>query len=827
LRDYGTQNEVIWDGNKNCEHEWVNKERWLHRGTTQSKIESKTTDNLCIKCGAWKGQLGLEPTPQLYINHLVDGLKILKKKLKKTGSLYLNLGDTYFGSGTGQKLDHKGKMTEGQFISAVGANEVRNKCESDGKWLQPKQLMLMPARVAIALQEDGWLLRNDVIWYKSNSMPSCLDPKTKVFVNRNKINQIEIKDIQIGDLILSPTGWKKIKNKWVTKQELFLFQYGSTGNILCGKNHKFPISHDNRRINYSLEEISKIKEDNQRSQRLLFKPIRDFLNKEENEEDYEIGKFFGLIVAEGGFNSAGNQGKITLHKKEIKLMEWFISVLKNRYKQKAILHKQVNNYRYCQFSSKIVKELYKSICLGKCKDKKLNREKILNSSYSYRKGLFDGIIIGDGYIDKNGRIIYGTASNQLRNDVGLLASSLGYLYSRHGQIRLDKRTNKKYCGFFLTIPLSLQKEFIKGETTRKNGFNKRIKQVIPREYKNVFSSKTIKFKKIWESKEQMEMVDIEVEDGLFLVEDGLVSHNSVKDRLNTTYEHIFHFVKNRKYYYDLDAIREPHSQESLDDLNRRKFMRFIVSKDVKTAQKGLKVGDGGDRLNRTRDEFFNEKGKNPGDVISPFGHQNPNRVGRDYKDPEQSALAKEEWFSGEHENNPFGKNPGDMVVGDFWSINTQPFPAAHFAVFSEEICIKPIKSSCPKEICKKCGFIRERIVEVKGSPRDRTKGKQYNIKFQSGISNCLGDKLRKWKEKHPDKFLGYSNCNCNVGFKPGIVLDPFTGSGTTLLVAKNLKRNFIGFELNPKYIKIAEMRLKGCQGWQLKEAEKSKSLNDY
>lgn len=120
------------------------------------------------------GQIGLESHPSEYIDHLVCVAREIKRVLKKSGSFYLNLGDTYFGSGTGQKPDHKGKMTEGQFLSAVGANEVRNNCKSDRRWLQPKQLMLIPVRVACALQDDGWILRNDIIWHKPNPMPSSV-----------------------------------------------------------------------------------------------------------------------------------------------------------------------------------------------------------------------------------------------------------------------------------------------------------------------------------------------------------------------------------------------------------------------------------------------------------------------------------------------------------------------------------------------------------------------------------------------------------------------------------------------------------------------------
>ena len=239
--------------------------------------------------------------------------------------------------------------------------------------------------------------------------------------------------------------------------------------------------------------------------------------------------------------------------------------------------------------------------------------------------------------------------------------------------------------------------------------------------------------------------------------------SSVKDRLNNTYEFIFHFVKSRKYYYDLDAIREEHSKKSLEDLNRRKSMRFITNPKVKSAQTGLMKGDGGNRLNRTREEFFHDSGKNPGDVFD---------------------------------------------------VATQPFPEAHFAVFPEEICMKPIKSSCPKEICDKCGFIRERIIETNNPSKlyDEKMKKEaeergYTKHSASRIITGLYTKGKDWYV--PKNFKGFTFCQCNAGFHAGTVLDPFVGSGTTLKVARYLGRNSIGIEINKKYIEIIKRRM----GW--------------
>ena len=104
----------------------------------------------------WKGQLGLEPTWQMYVEHIVTVCQELKRVLKRTGSMYLVLGDTFASSGA--KGDHKGKEI---------AYSPPHKAED----YQPKCLMGVPWRVAFALIDDGWVLRERIIWHKGNPMP--------------------------------------------------------------------------------------------------------------------------------------------------------------------------------------------------------------------------------------------------------------------------------------------------------------------------------------------------------------------------------------------------------------------------------------------------------------------------------------------------------------------------------------------------------------------------------------------------------------------------------------------------------------------------------
>ncbi len=179
LRDYGEGNNIIWGEKNDCEHKWGERlEKSMSGGLKSKKVKIKGKDNFqifnsysnfCNKCGAWKGQLGLEPHPQEYINHLVEIFNKMKRILKEDGLLFLNIGDTYYGSGKGIG----GKIENSKEVYQL-PKESKPKYDYDGRWLQAKQLMLIPSRVAIALQESGWILRNDIIWHKPNHMPASV-----------------------------------------------------------------------------------------------------------------------------------------------------------------------------------------------------------------------------------------------------------------------------------------------------------------------------------------------------------------------------------------------------------------------------------------------------------------------------------------------------------------------------------------------------------------------------------------------------------------------------------------------------------------------------
>lgn len=110
------------------------------------------------------GSLGLEPSPQQFIDSLVSVFHELREILAETGSLWVNIGDTYWsGKGASTGIDKK--------QSARRFGKRPQDYPGDGHWLRPKQLLLVPHRMAIALQDDDWLVRNDNIWVKPNPLP--------------------------------------------------------------------------------------------------------------------------------------------------------------------------------------------------------------------------------------------------------------------------------------------------------------------------------------------------------------------------------------------------------------------------------------------------------------------------------------------------------------------------------------------------------------------------------------------------------------------------------------------------------------------------------
>lgn len=189
LRDYGT---AKWEGGDDgCLHGVMRSSSKSTLGLAKGQASHEAAmrrESECVvpyreqcgKCGATRidNQIGLEKTPELYVADLVEVFREVWRVLKDDGTIWVNLGDSYAGSG-------KGNTKHG---TVAGYKQSTNTGSLTGmpmvSWchetVKAKDLVGIPWRVAFALQADGWYLRSDIIWSKPNPMPeSVTDRPTK------------------------------------------------------------------------------------------------------------------------------------------------------------------------------------------------------------------------------------------------------------------------------------------------------------------------------------------------------------------------------------------------------------------------------------------------------------------------------------------------------------------------------------------------------------------------------------------------------------------------------------------------------------------------
>lgn len=120
------------------------------------------------------GQIGLEETPEKYIERLTEVFMEVHRVLKLNGTLWLNIGDSYWGGGLrGSELnEHSGKIQKGSKGTHCG--EAMPSCKGNMCGYKPKDLIGIPWMLAFSLRNNGWFLRQDIIWEKPNQMPESV-----------------------------------------------------------------------------------------------------------------------------------------------------------------------------------------------------------------------------------------------------------------------------------------------------------------------------------------------------------------------------------------------------------------------------------------------------------------------------------------------------------------------------------------------------------------------------------------------------------------------------------------------------------------------------
>jgi hypothetical protein len=293
----------------------------------------------------------------------------------------------------------------------------------------------------------------------------------------------------------------------------------------------------------------------------------------------------------------------------------------------------------------------------------------------------------------------------------------------------------------------------------------------------------------------------------------------VQDRLTCSYEMIFLLAKSAKYYFDLHPIRVPHQSGTYD-----------AEGAFTPSQNWFEEGEGHRKMDQTEGHLgamagptrrvgrglFNPNGKNPGDHW-PTGDD---AIG-DITPEHRIAFLEERVRHLEAHLQEF-TSPGDVL-----ELPTQPFPGSHFAVWPQAIperCI--LVGTSEHGCCDRCGAPWRRV-EGRGDKQGNAPpsggakaAASQEVREAGGIGRLDGGRRaadgstfhnNPNKRVHPTRlFDGWEpTCTCEeAGIARSVVLDPFSGSGTTGMVALRLGRDYVGLDLNESYLPMACARLR-------------------
>ncbi len=238
---------------------------------------------------------------------------------------------------------------------------------------------------------------------------------------------------------------------------------------------------------------------------------------------------------------------------------------------------------------------------------------------------------------------------------------------------------------------------------------------------------------------------------------------STRDRPTKSHEYIFLLAKQASYYFDRHAVLEPAAWERWGNQTVPKY------EGTDTATGWIKP--------QSKAALVKRRTVRPG-IDTHGGGQG----------------------SGSITSTAGGRN-----IRSVWTIPTQPYPEAHFATFPEELPRRCILAGCPEWVCRQCGKPRTRIVESEPVPEEE-KNKPGSYDWHPTTSDLGGQKMQDWRDAHPPQTTGWTDCG-HDDYRPGVVLDPFGGAGTTALVARSLGRHSLLVELSGEYCDLIATRL--------------------
>ncbi len=560
LRKYSGEQELIWGGDKNCEHKWSSTPpRRSRKAGDIVNLNSKEatvggnlglelpSTNTCSLCGAWKGAYGLEPTPELYIEHTIEILREIRRALRKDGVVFWNIGDSYAGSGGANENKECRGVAENPNRKPQSAItgmepvtwEENGKPKKKGmtrvgavKGLKPKDLCLIPFRVAIAAQEDGWWVRSVIIW--------CLSGGAYVYAKTQKGEMpMMIRDMARLDpqtiKLWNGEKWTQLKgmSKLARQGDELEIVLRSGERISCTPSHKFPT---NRGLLQALE----LKVGDIIDTCLIPEPDNAKISA---HIGLDAAWLAGLYIAEG--SKADDTIQIAGHSKEEERWQRLQKIATD-YGGYATRTIDGNNMSI-RLYGKLLIALLDELVSGHTAKNKCFAPVVWRYGNDFIDEMLQGYLDGDGHWD---------APNE-RWRLG---------FTRNYSLERDLRTACARLGYRLTLNLSSvpyngkRSLTFRGELRFERSGHRNEKQM-----SEVVSIRKARCREVYD-------LGVEDEPHLLSLASGVLTHNSkpnpmpesVTDRPTESHEYILMLTKSAKYYWDADAVRTGYRQSSID-----------------------------------------------------------------------------------------------------------------------------------------------------------------------------------------------------------------------------------------------------------------------
>lgn len=712
-----------------------------------------------------EGQLGSEANPDCgrangncaeqdwqtgcFVCRLVLVFREARRVLRDDGLCFLNLGDSYASGEVGRHDQKEGQWFTGS--NAVKHDALPRKNRKMNTRIPQGNLVGIPWRVALALQADSWILRQDIIW--------CLSGGTWLYTRTKKGDmpmmlrdaaRLDPRSVQLwnGEKWTQVLGWSRTSRN-ADEMEIVL---RSGERISCTPNHKFPTKR-------GLLEASEIQ-------------VGDILERvslPDPEPKYspeavtlDAAWFVGMYLAEGSrgpdsLHFAGHVKEIERWERIQKISAW--------YGGSATLNED-GNRQLISVHGKLLLALVETYIGGTDAKTKHLKVKCWRHNNNWLLELLLGYLEGDGHWDQG--------NNRWR--IG---------FARNDSWERDLRTLAARIGFRLVLKQCFATGF--GQTFPSNRGEIRFVQSGHHNEKDV--SEVIEIRKA----RCREVYDVGVADApnVFALASGTITHNSkrapmpesIRNRFTKSHEYVFMLAKKPGYYCDMEAVKEV----------------------------AIRAGDipGGD-YNTTgkEDKVFGQRRKADGRLVSSCPVPEKRNKRSVWSINSQEVLA---WLSDNAPEVLSQYLEEATNKEDVWPLSSSPYPGSHFATFPEALVETIIKCGTSEHgCCVKCGSPWERVVEKSANNEGYPNGPGGRKKEYEKHHGSLSE-VARWDSST----VGWEpSCGCNSQVKPCTVMDIFVGSGTTCSVALVHGRHSIGIDLSETYLQdhAAKRIIADCLG---------------